>query len=245
MRIAVTKTSPDDTIGRSRHREGTLMIKVVQNDSNVPAGSYGEYLDSRGLDWELLPVDRQVPFPAPRGDDALMLLGGYMSVAETDRYPYLLQVKQGLQRWVAAARPVLGVCLGGQLLAEVMGGQVTRNHRGERGMQPIELTAAGQDDPLFAGIASPMLSMQWHNDSFALPPGAIHLAATETCPGQAFRVGLRAYGIQFHPELTSGIVKTWAEKLRLGEAPHQEFLAHEAIYRDNSLKLLENFLAMT
>lgn len=221
------------------------MIKVVQNDSKVPAGSYGEYLDSRGLDWELLPVDRQVPFPEPGAGDALILLGGYMSVAESDRYPYLLQVKQGLRRWVAAARPVLGVCLGGQLLAEVMGGQVTRNHRGERGMLPIELTAAGQDDPLFAGIASPLLSMQWHNDSFALPPGAIHLAATGICPGQAFRIGRRAYGIQFHPELTAGIVNAWAEKLQLGEAPLQEFLAHEAEYRDGSLRLLQNFLAMT
>jgi len=220
------------------------MIKVVQNDSKVPAGSYGEYLDCRGLDWQLVPIDRQVPFPEPGEDDALILLGGYMSVAETDRYPYLVQVKEGLRRWVAAARPVLGVCLGGQLLAEVMGGQVKRNFRGERGMQPIELTAAGRDDPLFAGIASPLLSMQWHNDSFTLPPGAIHLAATGTCPGQAFRVGRRAYGIQFHPELTSGIVKTWAEKLRLGEAPHQEFLAHETTYREGSLRILQNFLAM-
>jgi len=221
------------------------MIKVVQNDSNVPAGSYGEYLDSRELDWQLLPVDRQVPFPEPEADAALILLGGYMSVAETDRYPFLVQVKQGLRRWVAAGRPVLGVCLGGQLLAEVMGGQVMINHRGERGMLPIELTAAGQDDPLFAGIASPLLSMQWHHDSFELPPGAIRLAATGTCPGQAFRVGRRAYGIQFHPELTAGIVKAWAEKLRLGEEPYREFLAHEAEYRDGSLRLLQNFLAMT
>ena len=220
------------------------MIKVVQNDSGVPAGSYGAYLDLQGIDWELVPVDRQTPFPAPAEEDALILLGGYMSVAQTDRYPYLIQVKQGLRRWLDAGRPLLGVCLGGQLLAEAAGGSVTCNCRGERGMLPIELTAAGLADPLFAGLPTPFLSMQWHNDCFTVPPMAVHLAATEACPGQAFRVGLAAYGVQFHPELTAGIVKRWSEKLRLDEEPLNEFLAHEATYRKGSLRLLQNFLDM-
>jgi len=220
------------------------MIKVVQNDSGVPAGSYGEYLDQQGIDWELVSVARQVPFPVPAARDALILLGGYMSVAETDRYPYLIQVKQGLRCWLDAGRPLLGVCLGGQLLAEAAGGSVTCNRRGERGMLPIELTAAGRADPLFAGLPTPFLSMQWHNDCFTVPPMAVHLAATEACPGQAFRVGRAAYGVQFHPELSAGIVKRWSEKLRLDEKPLKEFLAYEATYRECSLRLLQNFLAM-
>jgi len=88
------------------------MIKVVQNDSKVPAGLYGDYLDRQGLSWELLPLDRDIPFPAPAAGDALIVLGGYMSAHDTGRYPYLRQVKAGLRRWVEAERPVLGVCLG-------------------------------------------------------------------------------------------------------------------------------------
>lgn len=218
------------------------MVKVVQNDSSVPVGIYGDYLDRQGIDWELVPMDRQAAFPQPAAADRLIVLGGYMSVEDTVRYPYLKLVKQGLQDWVAAQRPLLGVCLGGQLLAEVTGGKVTRNQRGERGLLPIELTAEGRIDPLFAGITPPLLSMQWHNDSFDLPPGARHLAATLSCPGQAFRIGEVAYGIQFHPELTAEIVAAWSDKLQLGNALLDEFLAREPAYRQHSLRLLENFL---
>jgi len=123
-----------------------------------------------------------------------------------------------------------------------MGGTVTRNSRGERGMLPIDLTPAGQSDPLFDGIPSPFLSMQWHNDSFDLPPGALQLAATETCPGQAFRIGKAGYGVQFHPELTAAIVKVWSDKLGLGGRYLKEFISREASYREYSLKLLQNFL---
>jgi GMP synthase-like glutamine amidotransferase len=221
------------------------MIKVVQNDSGVPSGLYGDYLDQQGLAWETVPVDRDASFPEPGAQDVLILLGGYMSVHQTARYPFLQQVKHGLQRWIAAERPLLGICLGGQLLAEAVGSTVTCNSRGERGMLPIELTADGQSDPLFAGIPSPFLSMEWHNDSFDPPSGALQLAATVTCPGQAFRVGKAAYGIQFHPELTSAIVKSWSDKLKLDDRLLKEFISREPAYRDNSLRLLQNFLALT
>lgn len=220
------------------------MVKVVQNDSSVPVGLYGAHLDRQRIDWELVAVDRQAPFPQPAAADRLIVLGGYMSVEDTLRYPYLEQVKQGMRRWVAADRPLLGVCLGGQLLAEVTGGRVHRNQRGERGLLPIELTAEGRVDPLFAGIDSPLLSMQWHNDSFDLPPDARHLAATRSCPGQAFRIGRAAYGVQFHPELTAEIVAAWCKKIQLDNAVLDQFLAREAAYRQHSLQLLNNFLAL-
>ncbi len=105
-----------------------------------------------------------------------------------------------MSRLLATGTPLLGICLGGQLLAEVAGGAVSSNRCGEKGLVEIELTAGGRADPLLAGIDDRFQAFQWHNDSFAVPPPAQHLARSVACPGQAFRLG-NAWGVQFHPEV--------------------------------------------
>jgi GMP synthase-like glutamine amidotransferase len=137
--------------------------------------------------------------------------------------------------------PLLGICLGGQLLAEVCGGRVHPQRQGEHGLQPVSLTAEGRHDPLFTGIPSSFTVFEWHNDSFDIPPSALHLVSSSACPGQVFRCR-NAYGLQFHPEVEPAIVNEWAgalEKRRHAD----EFARHYSDLRRISLQLLNNFLA--
>ena len=143
--------------------------------------------------------------------------------------------------------PLLGICLGGQLLAGVLGARVIADSCfGEKGTLPVTLTAEGRTDSLFAGIGHEFITFQWHNDSFEVPIGGILLASSEACPGQAFRYGNNAWGLQFHPEVNRTIVDVWA---RWSEetSPHaDQFLASftrmEESYHGASRRLLANFL---
>ena len=134
---------------------------------------------------------------------------------------------------VGAGLPFLGVCLGVQLLAAALGARVYEAERAEVGLLEVELTAEGRDDPLFAGFDERFLSLQWHGDTFELPPGAARLARSPLASNQAFRVGERAYGVQFHLEVTGAMAREWgrspptAARLRetLGEERGAAFIA--------------------
>jgi GMP synthase (glutamine-hydrolysing) len=105
--------------------------------------------------------------------------------------------------------PVLGVCLGAQLLARVLGARVYRNPATEIGWAPVSLTDAGQADRVFSAIASPTTFFHWHSEAFDLPTGAEWLAWSELCRHQAYRFGRHAYGLQFHPEITPEMIEDW------------------------------------
>jgi GMP synthase-like glutamine amidotransferase len=176
----------------------------------------------------------------------VIVLGGTMSVMDSGQFPFLVPLKETIKDLVNRAIPYLGICLGGQLLAEVLGGAVHLQKCGERGCHQIVLTDSGVDDPLFAGISREFISFQWHNDCFEPPPDSLHLARSHACPHQAFRWGKAAYGLQFHPEVTREIILGWSEELDAGT---QEILAafseREAEYRKGSCAILGNFLKMT
>jgi GMP synthase-like glutamine amidotransferase len=219
-----------------------MRIDIVQFDRDVSAGTYGRLLAARGVACRCL-----TPEAGPgldfSGADALLLLGGHMGVSEMEDCPLLRDVHALLPELVAAGKPVLAICLGAQLLADALGGRATKGRRGERSVQPIALTGAGRNDPLFAGLPNPFLSFQWHNDSFDPPAAATHLAFTETCPGQAFRYR-NAYGLQFHPEVDEPIIAGWCRRAGVDETPLEAFRASRAEQRQTSRRILENFLAM-
>ncbi|HEY6009106.1 MAG TPA: type 1 glutamine amidotransferase [Geobacteraceae bacterium] len=222
------------------------MLIVVQNDPEVPCGAWGERLRRLRVPFRIVrPAGEALPRPGEFS--AAIVLGGAMGVHDTDRHPFLLPLKRWIGETVARQTPFLGICLGGQLLADVLGARIhSPSVHGERGTLSATLTPAGEVDPLFAGVPREFVTFQWHNDAFELPQGAQRLAFSGACPNQAFRFGAAAWGTQFHPEVDREIVGLWA-RWSTETAPRVDaFLAafeqEEGGYRESSDRLLANFL---
>jgi GMP synthase-like glutamine amidotransferase len=149
----------------------------------------------------------------PEGFDGVVLLGGGFLPDDDERAPWLPVEWELTRRAVAGGVPLLGICLGAQVLAAVAGGTVRGSHgRPERGSCPVSLRREAGTDPLFAGLSGKLRFIQNHRDQITeLPPGVVHLAESEACPVQAFRVGERAWGVQFHPEAGADRLDRWDE----------------------------------
>jgi GMP synthase (glutamine-hydrolysing) len=145
----------------------------------------------------------------PTAVSGLIVMGGPMNVDEVDRYPFLAEEVRWLQRAVDARLPVLGVCLGSQLLAKALGVKVYPNRIKEIGWYDVDLLPAAANDALFSHIRGQTAVFQWHGDTFDLPTGAVQLARSPQCENQAFRFGAAAYGLQFHLEVTQEIIDSW------------------------------------
>ena len=150
------------------------------------------------------------PAPDTAAYRALVFMGGPMSV--NDDLPYLRREEAYIRDAVARGIPVLGVCLGSQLIARALGASVRRNPVKEIGWFDIELTAAGREDPLFAGLQPREPMFHWHGETFDLPPGAELLASSERCRNQAFRVAPNVYAMQFHLEVTPAMIAEWCRQ---------------------------------
>jgi GMP synthase-like glutamine amidotransferase len=146
--------------------------------------------------------------PVDLADTAvLILMGGPMSA--NDDLPWIPPEIATIREAVHRGIPVLGICLGAQLIARALGARVYRNPEKEIGWSSLQWTAAASADPLFNGFRDPETVFQWHGETFDLPPGAEHLAYSSACRHQAFRAGANVYGIQFHLEVTPEIVEEW------------------------------------
>ncbi|MCG8583667.1 MAG: gamma-glutamyl-gamma-aminobutyrate hydrolase family protein [Pirellulales bacterium] len=139
----------------------------------------------------------------------LVVLGGPMNVDETDLFPFLEQEVEWIREALGRKIPILGLCLGSQLLAKALGARVYPNAVKEIGWYDVQIDAAASDDPLFADCSETETVFQWHGDTFNLPEGAVRLATSEQCENQAFRYGENAFGLQFHAEMTEELVELW------------------------------------
>jgi len=217
------------------------VVDIIQNDPEVPIGVFGELLEEWRLPFRLVRLD--IGDSLPVGADAVIVLGGAMGVHDEALHPFLRPLKEFLARRLIAGTPLLGICLGGQLLASLAGGVVSSKCRGEQGLVEVSLTSSGLSDPLFSGIGQRFQAFQWHNDSFSIPSVALHLAASDACPGQAFRAG-NAWGLQFHPEVDRGLVAAWSGKTAAHTTLTTEFAAVETAHRALARQLLANFLTI-
>jgi GMP synthase (glutamine-hydrolysing) len=154
---------------------------------------------------------RGADFPEPGEIAGVVVLGGVMNVDQTAAYPFLLPERDFLQASVAADIPLLGICLGGQLLARTLGARVTRARLPETGFFPLHPTEAARTDPLFSCFRDGDRMFQWHEDAFELPAGAGLLLTGDSVTNQAFRVGERAWGVQFHPEVNPELLEAWLD----------------------------------
>jgi GMP synthase (glutamine-hydrolysing) len=194
---------------------------ILQQTATEGPERLADVLAARGIHFDVLPVYRRdVTVPTTLGDDQMLIvMGGPMGVADADRpeLRYLADELALLRGLVARDAPVLGICLGSQLLAAAAGARVYPNTRPgpdgapvparEVGWGPVDFIA--RDEPALAGLRAQELVLHWHGDTFDLPPGAVHLASTPTCKHQAFRLGRRQFGLQFHCELGRDMVAEW------------------------------------
>lgn len=139
----------------------------------------------------------------------LVVFGGEMNVDETDRYPSLLEQRQLIRQAIDAGLPIIGICLGAQMLARALDTTVYRSPVRELGFTPVTITKAGSQDPLVSCFKSGDRVFQWHEDTFALPQGGTMLATGDEVTTQAFRFGSSAWGVQFHFEVDRAGVEAW------------------------------------
>ena len=140
---------------------------------------------------------------------SLIILGGPMNVYEADRYPYLEMEDRLIKQAIEKDVPILGVCLGAQLIAKALGSRVIKNKEKEIGWYPLNITEEGSKDRLFKHFNSEETVFQWHGDAFEIPEGGVRLAESSLCTNQAFRYGHNVYGLQFHIEVTPEMILEW------------------------------------
>lgn len=221
------------------------MFLIVQNDPQCPAGSCGALLEAAGEPYLTVAAYGADPFPDPAALTGVIVLGGEMGVHDSEAHPYLARVLAFMAEAVRSDLPLLGICLGGQLLAHACGATVSSpSPYGEQGVCQVELNPDGVADPLFRGVPATFVTFQLHNDSFSVPPGATLLASSAACPAQAFRIGSAVYALQFHPEVDRSIVSAWGA---LSTPPRDflpSFIEKEAAFSAASHAVIANFISL-
>ena len=177
-------------------------VLVLQHARSESLGLIGDSLRSASKTFQYVRTFEGQPVPVdPNGYSALVVMGGPMGVYETTRYPFLIEETHLIEGFMKMRLPVLGICLGSQLLAACLGADVRKGRRKEIGWYPVELSAEGQRDPLWQTLPSRFVAYHWHGDIFDLPQAASLLAWSEITPVQAYRYGERVYGLLFHLEV--------------------------------------------
>lgn len=187
-------------------------IYVLQHHPVENLGAIADALEGAALAWQYVRVADGQPVPADmKGAGGLIVMGGPMGVYQAERYPWLRDEMRLIEDAVKSNLPVLGVCLGAQIVAAALGAKVKRNPNGkEIGWHQIRLSDSANDDRLMRGLPATLTPFHWHGDIFELPDGAVSLASSDKTPCQAFRYGDKAYGFQFHLEVTAESVAAMA-----------------------------------
>ena len=208
-----------------------MRVHWLQHAEHEGLGCIEPWLRERGHRLTGTRLQRGEELPAPDDFDWLIVMGGPMNIYEHDRHPWLIREKFLIRDACVKKKKVLGICLGSQLVADVLGGQVTQNPETEIGWFDVELNADAEKSTLFKGFPSTFQAFHWHGDTFSYPPGATPLMSSRACPRQAFTWGEgRVVGLQFHLEVELADARRWLAED--APAPQRYVQGADEILRD-------------
>lgn len=194
-----------------------MRVLAIVHQRDAGPGVFAEAIRSRGVELDSwLQTEDHSPPRDPGDYDAVLIFGGAMHADQEEEHPWLHGERALLAELVERSVPLLGVCLGAQLLAQAAGGEARRAPEPEIGWHGVSLTPEGADDPLLAPLSSGFVAFQWHSYEFSLPTGATPLATSPVCL-QAYRLAGPAWGIQFHAEVTPQDAEKWIHEYREDE----------------------------
>lgn len=213
-------------------------VLVFQHVAHEILGTLNPLLKARGLRVRYVNFDRNPDEkPSIEKYDGLIVLGGQMGVYEADKYTHIKVEMQLIEQALKKQIPVLGICLGAQILAHVLGASVRKSPTKEVGWHDIDLTTEGTQDPLLGHFKTREKIFQMHGDTFDIPKSAVHLASSTACLGQAFRHGENVYGLQFHLEVDEGMIQRWMTNPMSASEDVGRIRAETSTYLENSVQL--------
>lgn len=185
-------------------------VAVFQHVPHEILGTFHPLLKEQGLRIKYINFGRDPHAEIDVSEyEGLIVLGGPMGVYEAEQFPHLKREMEQIEKAIQSNKPVLGICLGAQLIAATLGAEVAKAKKKEIGWFDIEVTEAGSKDPLFKNLKKREKVFQWHGDNLMLPKNAEWLATSPDCPYQAFRFGESVYGFQFHLEVDEAMIERW------------------------------------
>lgn len=195
-----------------------MAVLICKNVKTEGPGTIGIFLKGKGIPYTVVDLSGGEELPGTEGFDTLLMMGGPMSVNESDIFPYINKEEALVREFAAKGNKILGVCLGAQIMAKAFGARVYKGDEKEIGWYDIELSEEAATDPLMLKLATHPQSgdfsknfkvFHWHGETFDIPEGAVRLAGSKLFRNQAFRYGHGAYAFQFHIEVEKEMVYDW------------------------------------
>jgi len=217
-------------------------LSIIRHVDYVRIGCIPSILDELGIPFQTISLVLGDPLPEFEDLRGVISMGGPMSVYEVEEYPWLSDEMKFMRQIYELGIPFLGICLGGQLLAQAFGAKVEKGTR-ELGWLPLNKTEECQEDPIFRDLEIPLL-FQYHHDHFDIPQGAVNLLSSDFIENQCFRLGDKAYGIQFHPEADAEMIEGACEQYKevLSQADLDILCADHTEQAEKGRKFLKTFL---
>lgn len=221
------------------------MILVIKQVNLEGLGVFSFFLKEKNIKLNITSMENKQRLPSLEKCKGIIALGGPMNVYQSKKYPFLIREENYLKKALQRQIPVLGICLGAQLLAKVSGAKVKKAKKEEIGWQGVNLLTKAREDPLLKGLDKELIVFQWHQDTFDLPQKSVLLATSKGCRNQAFRIGENSWGLQFHPEMNKKQLISWINNYQSNLDKSRildQYFRYQDKYLDQSKKICDNFM---